>query len=78
MRSGNIAHREAAAEMFLKLCTALVSDSNIRTGALGYGREMARFSMNDGRATQAYQLRAEFLFDLYRAAVAERETKEAN
>lgn len=78
MRSNDIALREQAAALFLELLNALVSDANIRTGALGYGRDMARFSMNDRNASQAHQLRAEFLSDLYRAAVSERENAEAN
>jgi hypothetical protein len=63
-----------AAELFLELLESLVADADIRTGALAYERDMSEFSMNDTHASQAHQLRQHFLFDLYRAAIAERET----
>jgi hypothetical protein len=63
-----------AANLFTDLLESLVTNADIRTGALAYGRNMSEFAKNDRHASQAYQLREEFLFDLYRAAIAERET----
>ena len=66
---------QEAATLFLELLESLTNDANIRTGALAYGRDMAGFE--DVHASQATQLRERFAFDLYRAAVAERETSKA-
>lgn len=64
-----------AASVFLELLESLTADANIRTGALEYGMFMAEFGSNDRHASQAYQLRERFIFDLYRATIAERQTE---
>jgi hypothetical protein len=73
-RCGRQEVRLEAAELFLQLLETLVNDENIRTGALAYERDMSEFSAAETRTSQATQLRERFAFDLYRAAVAERET----
>lgn len=62
-----------AADLFLSLLDQLVADADIRDGALEYGQVMSEFGMNDSHASQAYQLRERFLFDLYRAVLGTRE-----
>ncbi len=61
-----------AAGLFLGLLDGLVADTNIRSGALGYGMLMADFRKEERQVSQTYQLQAHFLFDLYRAAIGER------
>ena len=68
---------QEAAELFLELLESLVNDADIRTGALAYERDMSEFAMAETRVSQATQLRESFAFDLYRAAVADRETVKA-
>mgnify|MGYP000075922505 CR=1 FL=1 len=64
-----------AADVFMQLHDSLLADADIRTGALEYGMVMAEFSSNDRVASQAHQLRERFIFDLYRAVIAERQTE---
>lgn len=68
---------QEAAALFLELLESLTNDADIRTGALGYGQVMAEFAANDRHAAQATQLVNAFMFDLYRAAIAERAGLEA-
>lgn len=63
-----------AADLFLSMLDEFVADTDIRTGALEYGMFMAEFGMNDRHASQAYQLREAFMRDLFKAAIAERNT----
>jgi len=71
-RHGNEASLQEAATLFLELVQQLDADANIRTAALVYGMEMAESAANDRHASQAYQLRSQFLNYLYSAAAAER------
>lgn len=64
-----------AANLFMALHDDLVADADIRTGALDYGMFMAEFGMNDYHASQSHRLQEEFLVSLYRAVIAERNTK---
>lgn len=66
-----------AAELFSALLDELVADAEIRTEALGYGRIMANFKMEDTHASQSYRLCNEFEYDLFRAAIGTREGNQA-
>lgn len=66
---------QEAADLFLALLDEMVADTDIRTGAFDYAMTMLNFQMNDRRASQARRLRAEFMRDLYNAAISERNEK---
>ena len=71
-RYGNEATLTEAANLFLELLEALTADDQLRIGALEYGMTSATWAANDGNASQAHQLRGEFLKMLFSAAIAER------
>ena len=72
-RSGKSEDIELGARLFLELVSLMESDTRVRTGALRYGLFWAGQTINSRNASQAYQLRATFLRDVYLAAIAERE-----
>jgi hypothetical protein len=61
-----------AGKLFLDLLKSLTADSGIRVEALEYGLASATWGANDQNASQAYQLRSEFLRLLYSSAIAEK------
>jgi hypothetical protein len=71
-RYGSKATLTEAADLFLKLLAELTADANLRPGALEYGMTSATWAANDRNASQAHQLRGEFLKMLFSAAIAER------
>ena len=71
-RYGNETTLTEAAELFLELLEGLTADSDIRPGALEYGMTSATWAANDSNASQAHQLRGEFLKMLFSAALADR------
>jgi hypothetical protein len=71
-RYGNEATLSEAADLFLKLLAELTADADLRPGALEYGMTSATWAANDRNASQAHQLRGEFLKMLFSAALADR------
>jgi hypothetical protein len=71
-RYGNEATLTEAAELFLELLESLTADSDIRPAALEYGMTSATWAANDRNASQAHQLRGEFLKMLFSAAMADK------
>jgi hypothetical protein len=72
VRHGSEATLAEASDLFLSLLQSLTSDSQVRIGALEYGLASATWGANDQSASQAYQLRSEFLKLLYSSAIAEK------
>lgn len=72
VRHGSEEALAEAGELFLRLLAGLTTDSDIRVGALEYGLASATWGANDQNASQAYQLRSEFLKLLYSSAISER------
>jgi hypothetical protein len=71
-RSGQQDAMTVAAELYLSLNDDLVSDEDVRTGALEYGLAYAENRAKDRHASQAATLQGQFLVMLYKNAIADR------